>query len=407
MSLTPPSKASSHISHDVIAQDFLLQEQEKNIKKDIQETEETKKSQILRWADILRKRIELGTIHININQISSHIKKEMRSMGFTEGQICYLKDFMPPEYVNENLSREQQQQNGGVYPAAADYENSLYYRRYLLSQKFRNEFHKLSQAEKLELVIEMMEVGKELKNTMAGDQKDGIERCNEEGISIPSLEKTSADGAPERFHGQSALCDELELNFKMYQELADEFKEAYKIAYEFRPDKPGIAEEAAAHFKNHRENIGKPATVFNWFYVLGAREIFANLNDGKYGAPAKDWVKIGYDKYNSCGSHGSGKTNAVYTGIHAMKLGKDLKSIIITPVKREFTREIVGDRAKEDLLKKAFDYLNLQSIEEGIQTWTKNTTFEEIVKDPNDFYNEEINKKYQEIILKGGNGNKQ
>ena len=399
-------KTSSHISKsnsaaEVAAQDFLLLQQERNIINDICETEETKKSQILRWAEILEKRIELGTLEIEINQISTYIKRELKVRGWTDGQLAYLGEFMPVQYINENKARYQQQ---GCEGTLANNEDSIFTEYEKLTQEIQtdNDLDKLSIAELIEKRQRTTDFGKEIKNRISHLNNLVDNYCIREGIRIPELEKESEDKAPENFHGQSVLYRTVNDMSNRFYRIGKRFERIAQLVYEFKPSEE-IASKAASKLETYQKKVGEPFEKMCILYTRGLEDILIPVDDSKFGASAGDWMKIGFDKYDSYGSHGSGKVNAVSTGIHAMRLGKDQNSVDITPVKREFTREIVGDRAAKDLLQKAKNYLGLQEVEQFIQIWSKNTTFEEIVQDPEDFFKKEKKRIEQELIMKGGN----
>lgn len=389
------STSSSHI--------FLLREREKHIVNDICETEETKKKQILKWAEILEERIYLNDLQIQLNQISSYISKELRARGWTNGQLAYLYEFMPRKYVNENLSRNEK---GQVTLSDLSFEDSIYYEYEKVTENINNDndIKKLSLAEIIEYYNKVANLEKEIKNRMSGKRNLIINYCERTGLSIPQLEKQSADSPPEYFHGQSKLWKSVKNMSERIFRVHKRFDRVADIVYEFKPTEE-IAQKASEQLEEYQTKIIDPFEKMVILLTKGIEDIIRMPDDSKYGAPAQDWIHIALDKYASYGSHGSGKIHAVPTGIYAMKIGKDGKSVVITQVKREFTREIVGDRSAKDLLLKAHNYLQLQNVEQFIQIWSKNTVFEEIVKDPREFFEEE-NKKIQhpqqEIVLKEG-----
>jgi len=101
-------------------------------------------------------------------------------------------------------------------------------------------------------------------------------------------------------------------------------------------------------------------------------------------------MKIGIDKYVNAGSRGAGVLNAIKTGQHYFKLGKEPNTVYEIPVEREFTREQVGDKAAKILLCQARDYLATNELEQFLQVWAKNTNIEITLQDAQTFYNRAI-----------------
>lgn len=89
--------------------------------------------------------------------------------------------------------------------------------------------------------------------------------------------------------------------------------------------------------------------------LVGSEEItniLENVQDEKNRDTALGWMRKGMDKHWNFGNHGAGEVDYIQTGEFVFRLGEKENVIIRVPIKREFTREQVGDKTTVRLLDK-------------------------------------------------------
>ena len=89
--------------------------------------------------------------------------------------------------------------------------------------------------------------------------------------------------------------------------------------------------------------------------LVGSEEItniLENIQDEKNRDTALGWMKKGMDKHWNFGNHGAGEVDYIQTGEYIFRLGEKENVVIRVPIKREFTREQVGDKTTVRLLDK-------------------------------------------------------
>lgn len=89
--------------------------------------------------------------------------------------------------------------------------------------------------------------------------------------------------------------------------------------------------------------------------LIGSEEItniLENVQDEKNRDTTLGWMKKGMDKHWNYGNHGAGEEDYIQTGEYIFKLGKEENVVVRVPIKREFTREQVGDKTTVKILDK-------------------------------------------------------
>ena len=87
--------------------------------------------------------------------------------------------------------------------------------------------------------------------------------------------------------------------------------------------------------------------------LIGSEEItniLENVQDEKNRDTALGWMKKGMDKHWNFGNHGAGEVDYIQTGEYIFRLGEKENVVIRVPIKREFTREQVGDKTTVRIL---------------------------------------------------------
>ena len=89
--------------------------------------------------------------------------------------------------------------------------------------------------------------------------------------------------------------------------------------------------------------------------LVGSEEItniLENVQDEKNRDTTLGWMQKGRDKHWYYGNHGAGEEDYIQTGEYIFRLGKEENVVIRVPIKREFTREQVGDKTTVRILDK-------------------------------------------------------
>jgi hypothetical protein len=89
--------------------------------------------------------------------------------------------------------------------------------------------------------------------------------------------------------------------------------------------------------------------------LIGAEEITSileNVQDEKNRDTALGWMIKGMHKHWDYGNHGTGEVDYIQTGEFIYRLGKENNVVIKVPIKRETTREQIGDKTTVRILDK-------------------------------------------------------
>ena len=163
--------------------------------------------------------------------------------------------------------------------------------------------------------------------------------------------------------------------------------------------------------------------------------ILENIQDEKNRDTALGWMIKGYHKHQFYGNHGTGEVDFIQTGEYIFRLGKENNVVIKVPIKRETTREQVGDKTTVrildkdnqvfikcpecklewnvpiigdeerdifagDLFYKAVEILMANDLSKSIETICENVIIKE-VQTPEQFYEREMKKQGKIINVSG------
>ena len=342
-----------------------------------------KKGEILKtWANLL-------IYYVNPpSMISSYIKNRLRMRGLSIGQLMYVSEVLPVEFKDPRFDTYQLRQGNPSLPKQAEiFEN--YDEIATQAIDLRALDSSSSAAEQYEIITRRKRHIKGIRQKLSDENDMLTQFAIEHDISIPELQKESALEPPSEFWGDSVATESLDEIIHNVSVLLHYLQDVRQLVHKFKPSEP-VAEDMRQHAIKLRDRFLVPFGKAVAFLCKGYVDIAAMPSDAKNAALSLDWMKIGIDKYVNAGSRGAGVLNAIKTGQHYFKLGKEPNTVYEIPVEREFTREQVGDKAAKILLCQARDYLATNELEQFLQVWAKNTNIEITLQDAQTFYNRAI-----------------
>jgi hypothetical protein len=181
-------------------------------------------------------------------------------------------------------------------------------------------------------------------NDQTEKQSRGImsqEQSNKKSTIIP----------PKQLWGESDTYRYIHEMAEKYDTISKYLRDVAKQVYVFKLD-TSLDKEALKLFKQYHDERMVPLWETS---LIGAEEIISileNVQDEKNRDTALGWMIKGCDKHWNYGNHGTGEVDFIQTGEYVYKLGKDEKTIIKIAVKRETTREQIGDKTTVRILDK-------------------------------------------------------
>jgi hypothetical protein len=328
-----------------------------------------KKDIIKMWADSCSHHIR------PVNLICQHIKRKLRDRGVTEGSIAYVHESLDGDnYDIYKDPRFDTSSERGGNPRPSIFEDFDDLARDTLTP---DELKQRSKAEQYEIITKEVKLIKSFKTKFSDRIKVLEDFANTEDVSIPEFETESSDIPPEKFWGQSEAYYDARGFEQEHAKLSKSWGDVAETLFHFRPT-PEVAAYCSKKFKEYREKDFENFRLANMVCLKAYQNLTNPISDGKWGALLDGWLKIGYDQKVNCGSHGSGVTNAIDTGEYVLKEYKDGRKEIVG-LKREFTREQVGDKTGRDLLRLARIALEKDKVQQAFTYWIKNTNLVEIV----------------------------
>jgi len=129
--------------------------------------------------------------------------------------------------------------------------------------------------------------------------------------------------------------------------LADVARQVYMFKLEKKLD-----EEALAYCKSYHDERLVPLMQIALIAGSEVTNILENIQDEKNRDSALGWMVKGMHKHWDYGNHGTGEVDFIQTGEYIFRLGKENNVVIKVPIKRETTREQVGDKTTVRILDK-------------------------------------------------------
>ena len=130
--------------------------------------------------------------------------------------------------------------------------------------------------------------------------------------------------------------------------LADVARQVYMFKLEKKLDK-----EALAYCKSYHDKRLIPLMQVALIAGTEVTNILENIQDEKNRDSALGWMVKGMHKHLDYGNHGTGEVDFIQTGEYIFRLGKENNVVIKVPIKRETTREQVGDKTTVRILDKS------------------------------------------------------
>jgi len=336
-----------------------------------------KKSDIIKtWCDML-------FFYISpTKSVCSHIKKKVRTRLETEGikgsqadaAVAYIHECLTGDYAKYKDPKFDTSSERRGNPRPSIFEDFDEAARQSLTAEELNE---RSDAEVYEIIVKQNRLIKGYKTLMSDKLDFNKTYAKRRGIRIPEFETESSDIPPEHFWGQSSLWYDLEGFANEVGKMHKSILDVQQTVYYFRPD-PQVSAYCSRKLRDFIANDWANLRLAMMVSIKAIQNILNPVSDGKWGTLLDGWVKIGWDQKVNCGSHGSGVTNSIDTGEYVIKEYRDGRKEIVG-LKREFTREQVGDKTNRDLLRLARTALAKDSAQQALSYWIKNTNLVEIV----------------------------
>jgi hypothetical protein len=131
--------------------------------------------------------------------------------------------------------------------------------------------------------------------------------------------------------------------------------------------------------------------IFDRHLLIPLEKLLIPYTDLRWSGNWTKWFKVQMDNFEK-GSRASGIINQIETGIYVMELGKDGKSVFEVPIAKEITSKQVKLNGKR-IVNMARDLLIMNQLENALNEWSTKSGYEEITRDPNEFYRREMAKK--------------
>ena len=284
-------------------------------------------------------------------QISTKLKQDLKNEGLTEGQLGHIHRIVQPEHRDPSQRRDQlvtdsefEELEESVFDQTEEFAERT------LSDK---QLDKLSSAERKE-VLEQEIGSRKSRKTIDNDRIKHLQEYAEKQ-NIKLVDKVTKQLPPEQFRGQTETYYVLEELERQHEILSNMFKDLKQQVYNFKPTTE-TEQKALAELENHVTKAFTPYAKVAIEWCEGLKTVMRNITDEKYSDTNRAWMRNAEDKFWAYGNHGSGEVNAVLTNKVILKLGfkefkdedgtvlKSIPVIVKTTVKRETTREELGDK---------------------------------------------------------------
>ena len=324
-----------------------------------------KKGEILdEWAAVLE-------YSVKITEISQYIKNRLRLRGASESSINYVHERLDKKYKNPEDSANASL----AWKSMPWRDNSDEIAKSTIDM---DDLGEMSRAEQYELITKRFKNIKGTKKALT-DEADLLEMfAKQHHIRIPELEKLPADIPPEIFHGYSEFYYDIGGFADEIEKIGKQLRDYQKMVFYYRPD-PETSKKCSKLLAQYREGAWQQLR-FN--IILAAKAIqnmLTPITDQKWAYILSEWLQVGYDQKTAYGSHGSGSVHAVPTGEFILKTYKDGRVELIG-LTREGTREQVGDKVKEDIIKMGLIAALNHPLEKMTYKWMDNTILPEVLE---------------------------
>ncbi len=209
---------------------------------------------------------------------------------------------------------------------------------------------KLSPAEKQEYRDKRAKLFSEQKAILSHGQTNFEEKMTNLGLkSEEESNKKSTIIPPKGLWGVSDTYYYIKGVAERFDTIGKYLQDIAKQVYVFKLE-TGLDKETVKLLESYHDERMIPLWELS---LTGSEEIInilENIQDEKNRDTALGWMKKGMDKHWNYGNHGAGEVDYIQTGEYIFRLGKTENVIVRVPIKREFTREQVGDKTTVKLL---------------------------------------------------------
>ena len=298
------------------------------------------------------KSFECGEWAGPLQDISQVVREALKQEGLEDYKIKEAIKLLQPEH------KRPYEKSGSTLsePEFQDLEESVFDQTEEFADRTLSDgqLDKLSEAERREVLEQEINTRKSRKTIDNDRIKHLQDYAEKKGHML--VEKVSKQLPPENLRGQTEIYELLGETATKFEVISNMFTDLQKQTYNFKPT-PETDKKAIAELEQFLDKSFNPLVKVVVEWCEGVKTVMRNITDEKYSDTNRAWMRNAEDKFLSFGNHGSGEVNAVLTNRVIMKLGwkevkdedgniiKSVPCIIETPVKRETTREELGDMA--------------------------------------------------------------
>ena len=300
-------------------------------------------------------------------KIAAQVQRDLKKAGATDGQLRYAREvlsplgYTDPKYDGSWNRSEHQLENLNVLVNLAQTIEDERFQELLEStidampiiaehHLTHEQISKLSPAEKQQYRDIRAQLYSEQKATISHGQTNFEIQMENEGLkSDEESNKKSTIIPPKGVWGVSDTYYYIKGVAERFDTISKYLQDIAKQVYVFKLEKE-LDKEVLALLESYHDERMLPIWELS---LLGSEEIInilENIQDEKNRDTALGWMKKGMDKHWNYGNHGAGEVDYIQTGEYIFRLGKKENVVVRVPIKREFTREQVGDKTTVKLL---------------------------------------------------------
>ena len=299
-------------------------------------------------------------------KICAQVRRDLKKAGATEGQIRYANEVLSPlgytdkrfanvgcgdtalENLNVLINLGQDIDDDRLQELLDDTIDAMpVIAQYRLTHE---QLNKLSKAEKQQYRDIRARLCSEQKATISHIQTNFEIQMENEGLkSDEESNKKSTIIPPKGLWGVSDTYYYIKGVAERFDTISKYLQDIAKQVYVFKLEKT-LDQEVLKLLESYHDERMIPIWETS---LVGSEEIInilENIQDEKNRDTALGWMKKGMDKHWNFGNHGAGEVDYIQTGEYIFRLGKTENVVVRVPIKREFTREQVGDKTTVKLL---------------------------------------------------------
>ena len=276
-----------------------------------------------------------------------YVTKVLGELGYTDSKYATIRDSNVTPVIHPLLRpldderfNELKDSTTDTMPEIAEYDLSY------------EQVTKLSKAERQQYRDQRSKLFSEEKATVSHGQTNFEEKMEHLGLkSDEESNKKSTIIPPKGLWGTSDTYYYIKGVAERFDTIGKYLQDIAKQVYVFK-----LSAEIDKNTLKLLESYHDERMTPLWECALiGSEEItniLENVQDEKNRDTALGWMKKGMDKHWNFGNHGAGEVDYIQTGEYIFRLGEKENVVIRVPIKREFTREQVGDKTTVRILDK-------------------------------------------------------